>query len=244
MNNNTGYAISGLGGFAGGFQLVGGIVYGFAGGVANPTTTPPTELGQFLVNSAQGSGQSIESAGVAADPQAGRVFFMGETLAGSANPVLLSYDSSRYVLTGMAQFTGAPQGQDLVRWGRDGLAWHTSSGGAFGNGTPGKGQLFVVRGPFVLPAWGVANPVPSLSLAAPSSVSAGSGNFILVVTGSGFVPGAVVTWNGADRTTTFVNSSTLNVTIPAADVSHAGTATLTVNNPGSANSGSISFTIH
>jgi hypothetical protein len=65
--------------------------------------------------------------------------FIGETLAGSANPVVLSYGSNRYVLVGMEQLTGAIQGQDLVRWGRDGLAWHSSNDGAFGNRTPGLG---------------------------------------------------------------------------------------------------------
>jgi hypothetical protein len=34
------------------------------------------------------------------------------------------------------------------------------------------------------------------------------------------------------------------VAIPASDVSHAGTPTLVVNNPGSRNSGSISFAIN
>ena len=49
---------------------------------------------------------------------------------------------------------------------------------------------------------------------------------------------------GRQRTTTFVDSSHLTVAIPAADVTQAGTATLVVNNPGSVNSSSISFTIN
>ena len=151
MNNNTGYTLNGIGGFAGAYRLVNGLVYGFGGGVADLAPTPPTQLGQYAVNAAQGSGQSIEGTGVAPDPALGRVFFLGETLAGTPNPVLLSFDSGRYVLLGMQQFTGALQGQDLLRWGRDGLAWHTSNGGAFGNSTPGSGQVFLMRGPFVLP---------------------------------------------------------------------------------------------
>ena len=39
-------------------------------------------------------------------------------------------------------------------------------------------------------------------------------NFILTVTGSGFVPGAVLKWNGAERTPTYVDSSHLTVAIP------------------------------
>lgn len=244
LENNTGYTINGIGGFAGGYELVNGLVYGFSGGVADPTTTPPTQLGQFSVSSAQGSGQSIEGSGVAADPTLGRVFFLGETLAGSANPVLLSFDSSRYVMLGMQQYTGAAQGIDLLRWGRDGLAWHSTANGAFGNSTPGSGQVFVMRGPFVLQEWYTTNPTPTLTSASPASAVAGSGNFMLTITGSNFVPGAVVLWNGTERSTTFVDPSHLKVAIPASDVAKSGAATLSVNNPGSNNSNSNSFAIN
>ena len=245
LNNNTGYTVEGIGGgFVAGYELLNGLIYGIGGGVADPTTTPPTQLGQFQISSAEGSEQSIDGTGVAPSPSYGLVFLLGETLAGTANPVLLSYDSNRYVLLGMQQINGAAEGQDLVRWGRDGLAWHSSNSGAFGNSTPGAGQLFLMRGPFVLPQWSTVNPTPGLVSASPASTSAGSGNLILTITGSGFVPGAVVEWNGAERTTTFVNSSQLTAAIPASDVSQAGTATLVVNNPGSSDSSPISFTIN
>jgi trimeric autotransporter adhesin len=52
-----------------------------------------------------------------------------------------------------------------------------------------------------------------------------------------------VLWNNHERTTTFVDSSHLTVAIPASDLAQAGTATVVVNNPGSSNSGSVSFTI-
>jgi uncharacterized repeat protein (TIGR01451 family) len=243
LENDTGYTLDGMGGFTGAYGLFDGLVYGFAGGVANPTTTPPTQLGQFAVSSAQGSSQSIEGSGVSANPSYRRVFYLGETLAGSANPVLLSYDSNRYVMLDMQQFTGSAEGQDLVRWGRDGLAWHSSNSGPFGDSTPGAGQLFLMRGPFVLPEWNTVQATPNLVSVSPASATAGSGNLMLTLTGSGFVPGAVMEWNGSERTTTYVDGVHLEVAIPAADVSHAGTATLVVNNPGSSNSSSISFTI-
>lgn len=243
LNNNTGYTLNGIGGFSGAYRLANGIVYGFGGGVADPRSTPPVQLGQFNVGAAQGNGQSIQGTGVAPDPAIGRVFITGETLAGSANPVLFSFDPNTFELVNMQQFTGAAQAQDLVRWGRDGLAWHSSLNGAFGTGTPGKGQLFLVRGPFVLPAWAATNPVPGLTSVSPSSAGAGS-NITLSVAGSNFVPGAVLLWNGAERTTTFVDSSHLTVAIPASDLGQSGSATLVVNNPGSANSSSVSFTIN
>jgi trimeric autotransporter adhesin len=101
-----------------------------------------------------------------------------------------------------------------------------------------------MRGPFVLPEWSTVNPTPGLVSASPSSVTVASGNLNLTVTGSNFVPGAVLTWNGAERSTTFVDSSHLTVAIPASDVSKAATATLAINNPGSNNSNSILFTIN
>ena len=243
LNDNTGYTLNGIGGFSGSYKLANGLVYGFGGGVADPRTTPPSQLGQFPVASAFGFGQSVQGSGVAPDPTSGRVFVLGETLAGSANPVLLSYDSSRYVLLSSQQFTGLPSGLDLLRWGRDGLAWHTSLNFPFG-GTTGSGKIILMRGPFVLPEWNTANPTPALTSASPASATVGSGNLMLTVSGSGFVPGAVVTWNGVERTTTFVDSGHLAVAIPASDLSQSGTAMLAANNPGSGDSNSISLPVN
>jgi uncharacterized repeat protein (TIGR01451 family) len=237
---NTGYTLNGFSGTYGGYELVNNTVYGFNGGVANPISTPPTQLGQFMVNFAQG--QYVTTDGVAADPAAGRVFFLGQ--ASGANSVLLSFDSNRYVLLDASSLVGSSPGIDLVRWGRDGLAWHSSPNGIFGANAPGSGQLYLLRGPFVLPQWGTPNPTPVLSSLSPSTVPAGINGGTLVVTGSSFVPGAVVLWNGSERETTFVNSGKLTVAIPATDVSNAGNIILTVNNPGTAASNQLTLQIH
>jgi len=63
----------------------------------------------------------------------------------------------------------------------------------------------------------LTNPTPGLTSVSPTSAGAGS-NITLSVTGSRFVPGAVLLWNGAERTTTFVDSSHLTVAIPASDL--------------------------
>jgi hypothetical protein len=52
------------------------------------------------------------------------------------------------------------------------------------------------------------------------------------VNGSGFVNGSVIRWNGASRTTNFLGSWLLQATIPASDLSAAGTAQITVFSPG------------
>jgi uncharacterized repeat protein (TIGR01451 family) len=252
--NGTSYPLNSLNlnnGFAFGSKLANGLIYGFGGGVADPTTTPPALLGQLPVSSELGSGVYVQGTGVAAEPESGRVFVLGQV----NSPVLLSYDSNRYVPLNLQLFNGtAGSGTgsyDLIRWGRDGLAWHVftdgmpdpTNNGIFG-GSPGTGRIIVMRGPFVLPAWNSVNATPGLTSATPANATAGSGNVVLAIAGSGFIPGAVVTWNGAERTTTFVDSTDLTVAIPASDVSQSGTATLTVNNPGSSASNSISFAIN
>jgi trimeric autotransporter adhesin len=66
------------------------------------------------------------------------------------------------------------------------------------------------------------NPAATLSGATPSGIAHGSGNLVLTITGSGFLPGTAVNWNGAYRTTTFLDSGHLTVNIPASDLAAAG----------------------
>ncbi|HEX4945461.1 MAG TPA: FG-GAP-like repeat-containing protein, partial [Blastocatellia bacterium] len=68
----------------------------------------------------------------------------------------------------------------------------------------------------------------------PASKQAQSGNFDLMVNGSGFTANSKVLWNGAERTTTFVSATKLTAAIPAADINinGAGSANITVTDPG------------
>jgi serine/threonine protein kinase len=75
-------------------------------------------------------------------------------------------------------------------------------------------------------------PVPLVNYPlVPDTVGVGGPAFTLTVSGSGFVPGSVVNWNGRGRTTTFINSSQLKASIPASDIAKAGTASVTVVSP-------------
>jgi len=76
------------------------------------------------------------------------------------------------------------------------------------------------------------NPVPFLNPLVPSATSPGGPALTIVVTGTGFVSGSAVEWNGSPLATTFVNGSTLTVTVPAADLVSPTTATITVVSPG------------
>ncbi len=71
---------------------------------------------------------------------------------------------------------------------------------------------------------GAGNPIPSITSLSPSSVNAGGASFTLTVNGTNFVPAAVVQWKGVIRTTTFVSSTQLAVTVTGADIASPGTA--------------------
>jgi uncharacterized protein (TIGR03437 family) len=76
-------------------------------------------------------------------------------------------------------------------------------------------------------------------------VSGGGSAFTLTVTGAGFVNGATVRWNGANRTTSFVSNTQLTAQIPASDLIVPGAAGVSVFNPtpGGGASNVLSFAI-
>lgn len=78
-----------------------------------------------------------------------------------------------------------------------------------------------------------ANAVPLIyQPLVPTSVAPGHATFIIQVRGTSFVSGAVVKWNGTALATKFVSPSVLQARVPAQAVAQAGTASVTVENPG------------
>ena len=136
---------------------------------------------------------------------------------------------------------GVTSGIKGLCWGQDGLAYVLSP--SAGSSTTSS-QVFLLRGPFVLPAEAYGNPTPTLTGTDPSTVAVGAGNLYVIAEGTGFLPGATVLVNGSARTTNFVDASHLSVAIPASDVQNAAVLTLTCQNPGSAASGSTTITVH
>ncbi|HSZ61619.1 MAG TPA: FG-GAP-like repeat-containing protein [Terriglobales bacterium] len=83
------------------------------------------------------------------------------------------------------------------------------------------------------PTGPAGNAVPFLNQPlVPTAVSPGASGFTLSISGTGFVSGATVNFNGAPLSTTFVNAERLSAMVPAEDVASAGTAAVTVVNPG------------
>lgn len=90
-------------------------------------------------------------------------------------------------------------------------------------------------GPQVVGIVGMAlgNPMPLLHpTLVPASQFPAIPDFTLAVAGGNFIPGAVVTWNGAPLSTNFLSSTRLSASVPAASVAVASTARIRVQNPG------------
>ena len=103
----------------------------------------------------------------------------------------------------------------------------------------GELQVFAAAGS----GSGAPAPVPALTSISPASASNGDAPLRLTVTGTNFVQGSTVQWNGLGRPTTFVSPTQLIAAIPASDLAVAGTAKVTVATPDAAPSQVLVFTI-
>jgi hypothetical protein len=109
------------------------------------------------------------------------------------------------------------------------------------NPLPGGGRsdaaIFMINGTNLLP-W-----IVTLS---PAHAAADAAAFTLAVSGNNFVAASTVNWMGTALTTTFVSASQLTALVPAADLTSAGSAGITVVNPapGGGTSDAATFTIN
>jgi hypothetical protein len=78
-----------------------------------------------------------------------------------------------------------------------------------------------------------SNPVPFIGQPlAPTSAKPGTHGLTLTVSGTGFVSGSLVQWNGQALPTTLVSGESVTATVPASSLAQAGTGVVTVVNPG------------
>ena len=82
-----------------------------------------------------------------------------------------------------------------------------------------------------------------LNSVSPSSASAGGPSFVLTVNGTDLPSGSVVTWDGADRPTTFVSSSRVDAAIDSADLVSGRIVALAVRDPAGGYGNAVSFTV-
>lgn len=127
----------------------------------------------------------------------------------------------------------------------------TIAGGEFGS-TRANVPITIVNpdpggGPSAaLTSFSVVEATPVIGSMTPSTAVAGSPGVTMTVTGSSFDPSAVVTWDGADLTsTTWANYGSLTVTIPGAHLATPGPHRVGVRNvaQGTQSVGTITFVV-
>lgn len=95
------------------------------------------------------------------------------------------------------------------------------------------GTIYLMRGPEVLSQL-LGTSAPPVLASAPQALQHGSGNTVLTLSGSNFLPGVAAFWNGSYRTTTLMDSTHITIDVPYNDQLSPGSATITCSNPGSA----------
>jgi hypothetical protein len=185
-----------------------------------------------LVGTISGINNYSPEAGVLTDVSSGRTFFL------DPYGLILAVDSKTLQILGSTYIPANSPPNRLLHWGPDGVAFPTL------NYVTNTYDLIISRSNLFFPST-TQNPVPVAVSTSPSTATSNGPNFVLTVTGSKFVRGAVVNWNGASRTTTWVSSAKLLADIPASDISKPGTALITVVNPasGGGQSGAVNITI-
>ncbi|HTK04300.1 MAG TPA: fibronectin type III domain-containing protein [Candidatus Eisenbacteria bacterium] len=166
-------------------------------------------------------------------------------IAGSSS-FTLTVNGTNFVSTSVVRWNGGDRTTTFVNANQVTASISSSDVSSTGsaavtvfNPTPGGGtsnsQTFSIN-----------NPAPTTTSIVPVSATAGSGAFTLTVNGTNFIASSVVRWEGADRTTTFVNSTQLTAAILGTDITTPGTASVTVFNPtpGGGLSNAQTFTIN
>jgi hypothetical protein len=225
------------------FQYSGGLIFGGNGQEFNPATG--LLLGTFDVGSTCCCCGSPE---VLPNSPLNRAFALGQTPFSDAFAIT-SYNLSQFTPLAVANLTelsttyNSLSASKFIQWGAHGLAFLLNNSCC---GNPTITQVVLLQSPtLLLAATKTAAPVPVSKDLIPTTVSHGSGNFVLTVQGSGFVPGSVVTWNGKPISASYVSGKAIKVYVPKAAIASAGTAAIVVKNPapGGGKSNALTFTI-
>ncbi len=194
--------------------------------------------------------EAVDESALMVDPNSGQAKQSGPSVSVAPATVTLTTQATR-------QFTAIVQNSptQAVTWSVNGVATGNSEVGYIdANGlysapsfvpTPATVtvQAAITATPAILGTASVTIqlpvPSPSVSSVTPNPVTVGS--FTLTVNGSAFQSGAVVKWNGAALTTTYVSASKLTATGSTSSVSSA--VAVTVTNPGGQGSNTVNIAV-
>ena len=133
------------------------------------------------------------------------------TLSGGTGGAVLTGGGSTAAMSGVATFSGL----SVDRVGANYVLNASEPGGLTGTST----------------TFDINNAAPVLSGLSPSQLAPGQPGFTLTVTGTGFLPGAVLSFNGVAMTTHDGSATQLTADIPASAVATVGSYPVTVLNP-------------
>jgi len=207
----------------------GTLLYTNSGQVWNPST-------QTLLGTYSNTQPLFYEPSVVPDTPGGHTFFL-DSGSGSA-PLIMSYDQGSYAgpagSLSVNGTYGAGSFLDLARWGVDGFAFRV-----FSEAT--TDQVVILRSSL---AKAKPGEIPTLANLSPSSIAQGAPDTQMTVTGTKFVLGAKVQWNGQALETTYQSSTQLIALIPSNQLAAAGSAQVTVANPAPGGvSSALTFTI-
>jgi hypothetical protein len=224
------------------FKADGNKVFTVTGGVADWTTNPATQLGVFGASNNSMWGYNGD---VLPDGSLGRTFSVLNSTSTYSYPstydTVQAFDNNTYMPAGSVSIDFATaEGvnssytlTDVIRWGQDGIAILTSGS-----------HIYLLHGPAVVPQLLNHNSNASLTSSSATTIAKGSGNTMLTLTGTNFVPGVAVTWNGSYRTTTIVDATHLSVAIPESDLAATGSGKIVATNPGAGDSNTLTITVN
>ncbi len=222
------------------FQYSGGLVFGANGEEFNPATG--------LLEGTFDVGSTCCSSGpqVLPDSAINRAFALGQTPFFNSFGIT-SYNLSEFTPLAVASLAElAPElssTSKFIQWGPNGLAFILAADSCC---APSTTQVVLVQSPtLLLTAGKTINPAPASHSSSPATVTHGSGNVLMTVRGTGFVPGSVVNWNNKAFSAKYVNENEMTVYVPKAAVAAPGTAAIVVKNPtpGGGKSNALTVTI-
>lgn len=192
-----------ISGFGNDIKFDNGFIYASNGAVVDPTI--PILDGTFTIS---GSFDAFVP-----DSSINRAFYAADNGNGQT---LYSFDQTTFTQQGHIDIGGVSGADSMLRWGTDGIAFRDI----------GFNGIVAFHSGFVRPP-----PQPVIASVVPNPIPVASDSFTIQVNGSNFVPGSLARWNGSNRTTVYVNSGQLSVTLLPSDHAIAGSGQLTVYNP-------------
>ena len=179
ISTGVGASLSGFGGLGSqGSVLANGLLYGIGGGIANPLTTPPSQVADLNINQLYGLA-------VAPDPANETDFLVLENAAGTFWYDLCRYDTTRYIADSVLTLPAPRTAKNLAMRSCAGArtVWRYAPTAALAT-QPRRRFCSSAVLLFCLRNWS-PNPTPQLATSSVSRLTSHQGNTLLTLRGSG-----------------------------------------------------------